>query len=85
MPTSVGFSRRVQCLAAADRHFTLRRLIGAGSLWVSECVITYDSKPSISVSVMEFGDDFVAHETQYFAGPFEAPVSRAHLAQRHDP
>jgi hypothetical protein len=66
----------------ANRHFTLRRLLGSGSMWVSECVITYDGVPTISVSVMEFGDDLVAHETQYFADPFEAPASRARLAQR---
>jgi hypothetical protein len=69
----------------AHRTFTLRRLLGAGSLWVSECVITYDGVPSISVSVMEFRDDVVAHEIQYFADPFEAPKARARLAQRLDP
>jgi hypothetical protein len=69
----------------AERHFTLRRLIGSGSLWVSECVITYDGKPTVSVSVMEFVDDHVAHETQYFADPFDAPASRAGIAQRIDP
>ncbi len=69
----------------ADRHFRLRRVLGTGSVWVSECVITYDDVPSISVSIMEFGDDFVAHETQYFADPFEAPAARARLAQRMEP
>jgi hypothetical protein len=54
-------------------------------VWVSECVITYDGAPSISVSIMEFGDGLVAHETQYFADPFEAPAARARLAQRLDP
>ncbi len=66
----------------AQRHFELRRLTGAGSLWVSEVVITYDGVPSMSVSIMEFGDELVAHETQYFADPFEAPAARASLAQR---
>ncbi len=68
----------------AERHFTLRRVIGSGSVWVSECVITYDGVPTISVSVMEFDDGLVARETQYFADPFEAPASRARLAQRFD-
>ena len=68
----------------ADRHFRLRRVLGSGSLWVSECVITYDGVPSLSVSIMEFVDDIVAHETQYFADPFEAPAARARLAQRID-
>jgi hypothetical protein len=69
----------------ADRHFRLHRLVGSDSLWVSECVITYDGAPTVSVSVMEFDDDLVAHETQYFADPFEASLARARLAQRFDP
>ena len=60
-------------------------MLGTGSVWVSEGVITYDGTPSISVSIMEFDDGFVAHETQYFADPFEAPAARARLAQRLDP
>ncbi len=34
----------------ADRHFTVLRIIGAGDLWVSECIITYDGVPSYSVA-----------------------------------
>ena len=37
----------------AERHFTIRRIVGGGGLWVSECVITYDGAPTYSVSVME--------------------------------
>ena len=66
----------------AERHFKLRRVLGTGSMWVSECVITYDGAPTMSVSIMEFADDLVAHETQYFADPFEAPAARARIAQR---
>lgn len=65
----------------ASRHFTVRRISGGGDLWVSECVITYDGKPTCSVSIMEFTDGQVVHETQYFADPFEAPASRAALAE----
>jgi SnoaL-like domain len=65
----------------ADRHFTISRISGAGDLWVSECVITYDGAGTHSVSIMEFIDGFVAHETQYFADPFPAPASRATLAE----
>jgi len=64
----------------ADRHFTLRRIRGGGDLWVSEVTITYDGAPSYSVSIMEFADGEVAHETQYFADPFPAPASRASIA-----
>ena len=65
----------------AERHFTIRRILGGGDLWVSECVITYDGVPTYSVSVMEFSDGLVTHETQYFADPFDAPTARAALAE----
>jgi hypothetical protein len=65
----------------AERHFTIRRIVGGGDLWVSECVITYDGVPTYSVSIMEVADGLVTHETQYFADPFEAPARRAALAE----
>jgi hypothetical protein len=65
----------------ADRHFSLLRITGTGNVWVSECVITYDGAPTYSVSIMEFADDKVAHETQYFADPFGAPAWRTALAE----
>ena len=65
----------------ADRHFTVRRILGGGDVWVSECVITYDGVPTYSVSVMEITDGLVTHETQYFADPFQASPVRAALAE----
>jgi hypothetical protein len=65
----------------AERHFTVLRISGGGSLWVSECVITYDGVPSYSVSIMEFTDGQVAHETQYFGDSFGSPDWRAALAE----
>jgi hypothetical protein len=65
----------------AERHFTILRIQGGGDLWVSECVITYDGVPTNSVSIMQFTDDLVTHETQYFADPFQAPSWRAALAE----
>jgi hypothetical protein len=65
----------------AERHFTVRRILGDGNLWVSECVITYDSVPTYSLSVMEVTDGLVTHETQYFADPFTAAPGRAALAE----
>ena len=66
----------------AERHFTIRRIRGAGDLWVSECVITYDGVPTYSVSLMEIATGLVTHETQYFADPFPAAAGRAALAER---
>ena len=65
----------------AERHFTIRRILGAGDLWVSECVITYDGVPTYSVSIMEIADGLVTHETQYFGDPFPASPGRAALAE----
>jgi hypothetical protein len=66
----------------AERHFRVLRIRGGGALWVSEVVITYDGAPTYSVSIMEFADDLVTHETQYFADPFPAASWRAALAER---
>ena len=65
----------------AERHFTIRRILGGGDLWVSEVVITYDGAPTDSVSVMEITGGLVTHETQYFADPFPAAPGRAALAE----
>jgi hypothetical protein len=65
----------------ADRHFTVQRIQGLGDLWVSEVIISYDGVPTYSISIMEFADGSVVHETQYFADPFSAPPSRAALAE----
>ena len=66
------------------KRFTVRRIIGGGDLWITELVLTYDGKPSYTVSIMEFKDDKVARETQYFADPFVAPASRAQWVERMD-
>jgi hypothetical protein len=64
------------------KRFTVRRMTGRGELWVTEFVLSYDDVPSYVVSIMEFRDGLVAHETQYFADRFEPGPSRAHLVER---
>ena len=66
------------------KRFTIRRIIGNGDLWVTEFVLTYDGRPSYTVSVMEFRGDKVGRETQYFADPFVAPASRSQWVERMD-
>ncbi len=66
------------------KRFSIRRIIGGGDLWVTEFVLTYDGKPSYTVSIMEFSGEKVARETQYFAEPFEAPASRMQWVERMD-
>ncbi|MCC8959590.1 nuclear transport factor 2 family protein [Bradyrhizobium sp. Pear77] len=63
------------------KRFTIQRMIGAGDLWVTEFVLTYDGILSYTVSIMEFRDGQVVHETQYFADRFEPSLSRAHLVE----
>ena len=66
----------------SKKRFTVRRIIGAGDLWVTEFILTYDGKPSYTVSIMEFSGDQVARETQYFADPFDAAAWRARWVER---
>jgi hypothetical protein len=69
----------------SKKRFVVRRIIGHGDLWVTEFILTYDGKPSYTVSIMEFRDEKVARETQYFADPFEAAAWRAQWVERMDP
>ena len=62
--------------------FTVKRIIGNGDLWVTEYTITYDGRSVDTVSIMEFRDGKVFHETQYFADPFEAPPWRSQWVER---
>src|SRR6187397_1793235 len=68
----------------SKKRFAVRRIIGSGDLWVTEFILTYDGKPSYTVSIMEFKGDKVARETQYFADPFVAPASRTQWVERMD-
>jgi len=63
--------------------FNVRRILGKGDLWITEYTITYQGKPAYTVSIMEFRDGKVVHETQYFADPFEAPAWRSQWVQPH--
>ncbi|HEV2495070.1 MAG TPA: nuclear transport factor 2 family protein [Terriglobia bacterium] len=69
---------------SSKKRFSIRRIIGTGALWVTEFILTYDGKPSCTVSIMEFSGDKVARETQYFADSFVAPAFRAQWVERMD-
>jgi hypothetical protein len=68
----------------SKKRFAVRRIIGGGDLWITEFTLTYDGKPSYTVSIMEFQSAKVVQETQYFADPFEAPAWRAQWVERMD-
>jgi hypothetical protein len=64
------------------KHFTVRRMLGGGDLWITELVMTYDSQPFYVVSIMEFEGAQVVHETQYFSDAFQPGPSRAQWVER---
>ena len=70
---NIQASRFVQ---PSRKRFTVRRILGAADLWITELVINYDARPFYTVSIMEFKDGKVARETQYFGDPFEPGPSR---------
>jgi SnoaL-like domain len=62
--------------------FKVKRILGKAEVWVTEYTITYQERTAFTVSIMEFHDGKVVHETQYFADPFEAPAWRSQWVQR---
>lgn len=62
--------------------FQVRRMVGNGDLWITEYTINYQDRAAFTVSIMEFRDTKVVHETQYFADPFEAPAWRSQWVER---
>jgi hypothetical protein len=53
-----------------------------GDLWITEYTITYQGRLAYTVSIMEFRNGKVVHETQYFGDPFEAPAWRRQWVQQ---
>jgi len=77
--------RNIQASRVAQpnaKRFTVSRIVGVGDLWVTEFILSYDGRPSYTVSIMEFRDGKVARETQYFADPFEPGPSRAQWVEQ---
>jgi ketosteroid isomerase-like protein len=62
--------------------FEVRRMQGQGDLWVTEYIIAYKARAAFTVSIMEFRNGRVVHETQYFAEAFDAPQWRSQWVQR---
>jgi hypothetical protein len=62
--------------------FEVRRIQGEGNLWVTEYAIHYQGRAAYTVSIMEFRNGKVVHETQYFSEPFEAPDWRSQWVQK---
>jgi hypothetical protein len=61
--------------------FNVKRILGNGDLWITEYTIAYEERTAYTVSIMEFRNGKVVHETQYFADSFEAPAWRRQWVQ----
>jgi hypothetical protein len=66
------------------KRFAVHRIMGSGDLWITELVLTYDTQPFYTVSIMEFRAGKVAHETQCFADPFAAAEWRNEWVENMD-
>jgi ketosteroid isomerase-like protein len=66
---------------AKPSGFDVRRIQGEGNLWITEYSIAYTGQAAYTVSIMEFRNGKVVHETQYFSEPFEAPAWRSQWVQ----
>ena len=62
--------------------FNVKRIIGNGNLWITEYTINYKEQTAFTISIMEFNNGKVVHETQYFADSFEAPAWRSQWVQK---
>jgi ketosteroid isomerase-like protein len=80
--------QNIQASRAAQpnaKRFSVRRIVGAGNVWISEIVLRYDGQPNYVVSIMEVEDGKVIRETQYFGEPFEPGPSRTQFVERLEP
>jgi hypothetical protein len=67
----------------AEVAITIQRMRGAGELWVTETLITYDGvKTMNAVNIMELRDGKVVRETIYFGDPWQPPAWRAKWVER---
>ena len=62
--------------------FEVKRIAGKDDLWITEYMILYEGRSAFTVSIMEFRDGKVVHETQYFADPFQAPEWRRQWVEK---
>lgn len=66
--------------------FTTWRITGTGDHWAAENFMSVeDGEPQMTVSILQFRGDKVAHEIVYITEPFEAAPEREALAERFDP
>jgi hypothetical protein len=78
-----GLRKLQEHFPSGTPRIQLRRLIGAGDLWITETVIHYtDGKVFHGANIVEFRDGKIWKETRYYGEPFEAPAWRAEWTER---
>ena len=66
--------------------FSYRRMFGGDDHFVVEATIDYgDGVPVSYVGIGELRDGKIAHMTEYFANPFDAPAWRAAFVEQPEP
>jgi hypothetical protein len=78
-----GLRRLQEHFPGGAPEIRVRRLTGAGDVWVGESVIHYtDGTVLHGANIVEFRDGKIWKETRYYAEPFEAPAWRADWVER---
>jgi hypothetical protein len=54
----------------------------AAAVWITEFILSYDGKPSYTVSIMECSGEQVVRENAVFRGSIEASSARVQYAER---
>ncbi|MBA3688421.1 MAG: nuclear transport factor 2 family protein [Chloroflexi bacterium] len=62
--------------------YELRRISGAGDMFVVEAEGQYGADTSYMTSIVEFRNGQIVKQTDYFASPFEAPAWRSQWVER---
>ena len=71
---------------APSLNFTTWRITGSGNHWAAENFMSVEGgEAQMTVSILTFRGEKVAHEIVYITEPFEAAPERAPLAERFNP
>jgi hypothetical protein len=64
----------------------LRRVVGAGDVWVVEACSDYGDRQTYHViDIVQYRDNKIWRETRYYAQPFQAPEWRAQWVEQMQP
>lgn len=70
---------------APPTNFRLRRVVGAGDVWIVAGSADWSGRIYHVANIVEFRDGKICRETRYYADPFEPPAWRARWAEQMEP